>query len=112
MTMPPIEELNLLHSHICQALGDPKRLLILYALHQQPRNVTALADDLGMPQPTASRHLRVLRQRNLVTTERIGASVIYRLADEQLIDILDAMRQVLRNALSRQSDALTEDWMS
>ena len=54
MSYPGIEELNLLHANICQALGDPKRIQILYALHNQPRHVTALAEELGMPQPTAS----------------------------------------------------------
>lgn len=106
MTAPAFEELELLHSHICQALGDPKRLQILYALHEEPRHVTALAEALGMPQPTASRHLRVLRQRALVVTERDGTAVVYRLADERMIDILDSMRKVLRQALTRQTDLL------
>lgn len=112
MALPPMEELNLLHSHICQAVGDPKRLMILYALREQPRHVTALADDLGMPQPTVSRHLRVLRQRSLVVTERDGTAVLYRLADDQIISILDAMRLLLRNALARQTGVLVESNMA
>lgn len=106
MSNPTIDELNLLHANICQALGDPKRIMILYALHQQPRHVSALADDLGMPQPTVSRHLRVLRQRSLVITERHGPAVVYRLADERMIDVLNTMRQVMRDALERQAEAL------
>ena len=104
---PTISELDLLHANICQALGDPKRILILYALHEKPRHVTALADDLGMPQPTVSRHLRVLRQRSLVTTERDGPAVVYQLADPRMIEILNVMRQVLRDALARQSSVLS-----
>jgi DNA-binding transcriptional ArsR family regulator len=107
MENPTLEELNLLHANICQALGDPKRIFILYALHQQPRHVTALADDLGMPQPTVSRHLRVLRQRRLVSTERNGAAVIYTLTDDRIIDVLDSMRSILRASLTRQSDILS-----
>ena len=107
MGCPPIDELNLLHSNICQALGDPKRILILYALHEQPRHVTALADALQIPQPTVSRHLRVLRQRSLVTTRRDGPAVIYEVADTQMIEVLDAMRQIMRRALTRQADLLS-----
>ncbi|MCA9932342.1 MAG: winged helix-turn-helix transcriptional regulator [Ardenticatenaceae bacterium] len=107
MACPPIEELNLLHNNICQALGDPKRIQILYALNEQPRHVTALADDLGMPQPTVSRHLRVLRQRALVTTQRDGPAVVYQLVDDRLIFVLDEMRQVLRDVLMRQSEVLS-----
>jgi DNA-binding transcriptional ArsR family regulator len=106
MDYPSISELNLLHSNICQALGDPKRILILYALDDKPRNVTLLAESLGFPQPTVSRHLRVLRQRALVQTERSGPSVVYRLADKRIIDILNNMRLVLRDSMDRQNSLL------
>lgn len=106
MAVPKIEELTLLHSNICQALGDPKRIQILYALNDEPRHVSALADALDMPQPTVSRHLRVLRQRSLVLTERDGPAVYYRLANDKIINILDEMRLLLREALDRQSSIL------
>lgn len=106
MTSPQLEELNLLHANICQALGDPKRIQILYALHEQPRRVSDLAADLAMPQPTVSRHLTVLRQRALLMADRNGNEVTYSLAEPGIIDVLDAMRQILRNALERQSSYL------
>ena len=103
---PKLDELQLLHSHICQALGDPKRIQILYAIHAHPRHVTALAEELSMPQPTVSRHLRMLRQRALVHTERDGAAVIYSLADERIIGVLNTMREVLRDVLAEQAGIL------
>ena len=106
MPVIPMEELNLLHSTICQALGEPKRIQILYALYDQPRHVTALAEDLDTPQSTISRHLAILRQRSLVTAERDGLSVTYRLADDTIIQVLDTMRGLLRSILERQSNAL------
>ncbi len=106
MEIPQIEELELLHANICQALGDPKRIQILYALHGEPRYVSALADDLGMPQPTVSRHLQVLRQRSLVLTERDGQTVVYSLADPRIIEVLSVMRQIMRDALDRQTNVL------
>lgn len=106
MEMPTINELKLLHANVCQALGDPKRIMILYALDQEPRHVTALANSLGFPQPTVSRHLRVLRQRQLVQSERSGPAVIYRLTDKRIIHILDSMRLVLRDAMNRQNSIL------
>lgn len=106
MEIPQIEELELLHANICQALGDPKRIQILYALHGEPRYVSALADDLGMPQPTVSRHLQVLRQRSLVLTERDGQTVVYSLADSRIIEVLNTMRRIMRDALDRQTNVL------
>lgn len=112
MPYPQLKELNLLHANICQALADPKRILILYALDEQPRHVSALAEALDIPQPTVSRHLRVLRQQSLVATEREGAAVVYRLTDHRIIEVLDTMQAVMFDALQRRSelrDAVQED---
>lgn len=106
MSHPPIEELNLLHTHVCHALSDPTRLHILYALHNEPTRVTTLAEMLDSPQSSISRHLAILRQRSLVNAQRNGTEVIYHLADERIIEILDLMRLVLRDALDRQSSLL------
>lgn len=106
MTIPQLEELSLLHEHICKALGDPKRIQMLYALADRPHKVTDLASALSIPQPTASRHLTVLRNSGLVSTERDGTSVIYSLADPVIITVLDTMRGLLKSALERQSSKL------
>ena len=97
-------EVNLLHANICQALADPKRILILYALADGPRNVTELTEALDVPQPTVSRHLKVLRERRLVTTERDGATVRYSLADARVIEALDSLRTVLLGTLNQQAE--------
>ena len=107
MALPTMDEINLMHANICQAFTDPKRIMIMYALHEQPRHVTDLANFLEMPQPTVSRHLRVLRQRSLVIAERKGAAVYYRVADDRMIQVVDTMRQVMRGVLNRQSDILS-----
>lgn len=106
MTVPSNEELELLHRNICQAVGDPKRIQILYALHEQPRNVNALVEALNTPQPTISRHLAILRERGLVTAERDGTSVLYQVAEPRMIEILDVMRQMLRGLLEKQSSVV------
>ena len=106
MARSPLEELTILHAAICQALSDPKRISILYALDERPRHVNDLATDLGLPQPTVSRHLRVLRQQSLVLTEREGTWATYRLADRRTIQVLDTMRQIMCDALKRKTAVL------
>jgi DNA-binding transcriptional ArsR family regulator len=100
------QEIELLHSRVCQALADPKRILLLYLLTSGAKCVSELVDSLGVPQPTVSRHLAVLRERGLVQTERQGTSVYYTLTDHRIIDALDLMRQVLATQLTSNVDAL------
>ncbi len=107
MEQPSLDELNLLHANVCQALGDPKRLIILYALNERPRHVNQLAADLDMPQPTVSRHLQTLRDRHMVIAEREGTTVVYHLAEPRVIDVLDTMRHILRDSLARQTGLVT-----
>lgn len=109
MAIPSLDELDLLHSHICTAVGDPKRIQILYALYEQPRNVSALVEALATPQPTISRHLTVLRDRSIVLAKREGQSVIYSLSTPKIIEILDAMRQILRDSLDHKSNLLANE---
>ncbi len=103
MTRVPEAEIVQLHAEICAGLADPKRILILYELVPGPRNVTELAAVLGAPQPQVSRHLKVLRDRGMVTAERHGATVAYSLADQRIIQALDLLRQVLADKLRNQA---------
>ncbi len=98
-----IQEINQLHANICGALADPSRILILYLLSEGPLNVNTLVEKLELPQPTVSRHLKVLRERGLVSAERDGQSVYYALADHRVIDALDLLRTVLGERLAKQA---------
>lgn len=98
------QEINQLHAGICSGLADPSRILLLYALHERSRTVNELANDLGLSQPTTSRHLKLLRERGMVRATRVGPTVEYRLGDERLIQALDLLRAVLRDQLSRRAD--------
>lgn len=98
------EEVNSLHAQICGALADPNRILILYALADQPHRVGDLASTLGLAQPTASRHLKVLRERGLVTAQRNGQAVVYALADARVTQALNLLRAVLADLLQNQSE--------
>ncbi len=108
------EEILRLHASICEGLADSTRIMILYALAEKPHNVTELASVLGMPQPTVSRHLKVLRDRGLVIAERQAQSVLYSLADHRVIDALDLMRAVLADGLHSRAElarSVTKDMM-
>lgn len=97
------EEVYELHSRLCAGLADPKRILILYSLADQPRNVTELSEALKIPQPTVSRHLRNLHERGMVESRRQSQSVYYSVSDPRIIQALDLMRAVLGDLLAGQA---------
>ena len=100
MTRPLEPEIRQLHAQICQALADPTRIMLLYTLAEENKNVGELAEDLKLSQPNISRHLKVLRERGMVNATRDGANVVYSLADKRVIEALDLMRQVLGDHLA------------
>jgi ArsR family transcriptional regulator len=93
------QEVTQLHADICSGLADPKRILILYTLAEQPRNVSEVAQEVGISQPAASRHLNILRERGMVSAKREGQAVVYMLADQRIIQALDLLRAVLGDNL-------------
>lgn len=97
-------EVTQLHAELCSGLADPSRILILYALSDGPHNVTEICNALEMPQPSVSRHLKILRERRMVTAERQGTVVQYSLADERLVEALDLLRAVLRDGLAKRAE--------
>ena len=102
------QEVSQLEADLCFALSDPTRILILYALNEQPRNVTELTNELGITQPTTSRHLKILRERGLVRTSRQGVTITYQLNDQRIIQALDLLRSVLRDSINYRASLVEE----
>ena len=65
------------------ALAEPTRLRILNCLAAAPLFVSDLQAILAVPQPTVSRHLKVLKEAGLVRDTPIAQFVLYRLRREQ-----------------------------
>jgi rhodanese-related sulfurtransferase len=77
-----------------KALASPHRLELLDVLAQCERTVEALAQETGMSVANASQHLQVLRAAHLVEVRREGVSMYYRLADESVFKMWQAVRTV------------------
>ena len=102
------QEIIQLEADFCAALSDPTRIFILYALNERALNVTELTNELGLPQPTISRHLKVLRERGLVDTERHGTVITYHLTDQRVIQAMDLLRSAMRDRLTQRANLVTE----
>ena len=92
-------EILRLHAQLCQALADPKRLLIVMALRDEPRTVSELAEHLGVTQSNTSQHLAILREKGILFAERPGAYVRYSLTDRRVLEAVEILLDVLASQL-------------
>jgi ArsR family transcriptional regulator len=83
---------------LLKALADPHRLTILATLACAEDEVCVCDFTEGLPlnQPTVSHHLRILREAGLVTCDRRGTWVYYRLAEDARERLNDALNSVLQ----------------
>ncbi len=80
---------------VIAALADPVRLRILSILMASPDGSCCgcdLEDPLALSQPTISHHLKVLREAGLVSGRREGRWVHYRVVEDRLAELSDALR--------------------
>lgn len=77
-----------------KALASGKRLELLDLLAQGERTVDALAKAAGLNLTTASAHLQTLKQAGFVATRREGVRIHYRLAGDDVAQLLALLRKV------------------
>jgi ArsR family transcriptional regulator len=90
-------------AEVAKALGHEHRIELIEQLAQGPRSVDALAQRVGLSVANTSQHLQQLRRVGLVTTQRDGKRVIYRLADEaeaDIVGLLGSLRFVAEHAVT------------
>lgn len=73
---------------ILHGLATPSRVRIIAALEAGPMNVGAIVAAIGMEQSAVSHQLRHLRDLGFVAAERHGRTVVYRLFDDHIVDLI------------------------
>jgi DNA-binding transcriptional ArsR family regulator len=81
-------------STVFKALADPTRRHILKLLRGGPQTAGALAAHFDLSKPTLSAHFAVLREANLVHSQRDGKQLIYHLHLSVLEDALLGFAQL------------------
>ena len=92
--------LNEQFARIGKALGSPRRIELLDLLAQGEHSVETLATETDMSVTLTSSHLQALRGARLVDTRRDGARIFYRLAGDDVYELLTALRVVARGRLA------------
>ena len=81
-----------------RALSEPLRWRIVELLADEELCVCHIVDELGVPQPLVSHHLRILRDAGLVDTERFRYWTYYRLRPEALAPLRDRLNRFTSTA--------------
>ena len=86
-------------------LAEPNRRAILGVLSLSERSVNELMDQLDLPQPSVSKHLKVLREGGFVDSRVEAQRRVYRLNPKPLQEV-DAWLEPFRRFWSKHVDAL------
>jgi DNA-binding transcriptional ArsR family regulator len=100
------ERLRRFKAEFFKALAHPLRIRILELLRAGPLSVTQIQEATGAPASSVSQQLAVLRSRNILATERRGTTIIYRVPDPELFELLDVARSLFNIHLRQTIDLL------
>jgi ArsR family transcriptional regulator, repressor of sdpIR and other operons len=81
-------------SSVFKALSDPTRRRVLELLKERPMSAGELSEPFQVSKPTMSAHFAVLREANLVVSEKRGTSVVYHLQISVLEEALLGFAEV------------------
>ncbi len=91
-----------------KVLGDESRLAIIHAIGGGTRSVTEIIQETGLSQTLVSFHLRVMREKGIVTTKRDGPFIYYSLSRSELYDLVGNISRVagMKNVFTRAMPSL------
>lgn len=76
---------------VWKALADPTRRKILELLKQRDMNAGEIAAEFNMTKPSISNHLSILKQADLVDSEKQGQNVMYSIKTSVIEDMLSML---------------------
>lgn len=83
-----------------KCIGNPTRYKILKMLCESPLCVNKLNEEVGFSQANISQHLRLMRNAGIVTCEKNGLNICYRLANDEIKELLKSAEQIVEYRLS------------
>jgi ArsR family transcriptional regulator len=89
-----------------RVLGEPMRLRLLHQLGGRELNVSELVEATGAGQANVSKHLGVLADAGVVTRRKEGLNTYYRVADQSIFDMCEAVCSSLGDRLASHHGAI------
>jgi ArsR family transcriptional regulator len=95
-----------LKAEFFRLLGHPARVRILELLREGEQSVGALQAALELDSSGTSQHLTAMRRQGLLESRRAGTSVLYRVKDPRIFQLLEVAKQILTGRLEETRDLL------
>ena len=103
--MLTIEEAKI-RSGIIKAMGHPVRLMIIDCLKDGTRSFSELSALFNLDKSTVSKHLYVLKEAGIVTSQKAGMDTLYSLEVPCVTDFFGCVTAVIENNVRRQQICL------
>lgn len=88
-------EISKVHAKTCQVFANAHRIEIIEALIKQEKTTEELAKLLNTSQPNVSQHIKMMRDRGIVVSERRDHQVFHKLSNEKIIKLFLLERDIL-----------------
>ena len=82
---------------IFKALGHPIRYKIVKFLYDGPKCVCKLNEDIEFSQANLSQHLKILKQAGILSSEKVGMNIHYRISSEEIKNIIDSVDKFVKS---------------
>ena len=96
-----MKELYEIHAEMCKIFSNPTRLEILNLLRDEELSVTELIETTKLSQANISQHLSIMKSKGIVTSNRKGKNIYYKLTNPKIIKAFDIIREVLTERLKK-----------
>ncbi|MDD3846246.1 MAG: metalloregulator ArsR/SmtB family transcription factor [Syntrophorhabdaceae bacterium] len=95
-----------IRSNIIKAMGHPVRLMMIECLKEGTQSFSELFDLFSLDKSTVSKHLLVLKEAGIVTSQKVGTDMIYKLEVPCVTDFFGCVTAVIENNVRRQQVCL------
>jgi DNA-binding transcriptional ArsR family regulator len=93
-------ELARQQAEICKVFGNVNRITILWVLGNQEMSVGDIAEAINTSLQNASQHLRLMKDRGILTSRRKGHTIYYRIAGNELMEGCRILQQTFQTLTS------------
>ena len=102
-------EIYEIHSEFLRAIANPKRLRIINEFGDGKITVGELAEKLNLTVSNISQHLKILKNYEILRSEKIGHRVYYSITDKRIVEICHSIRQIISDLYEKRMDIFSHD---